>query len=267
MLADDQQAAASTVEASKVSVKLPPFWTDKPEMWFYQVEAQFKISGITCEDTQFNYLVAQLEPKYIENIWDIIQDKSANKYSAAKNRLLSTFKESENKRIKRLITGLELGDMKPSQLLRKMRTLGSTEDVSDKVLRTIWFEKMPENIKNVLIVSDGTLENVAAMADKILEMNPRHELASVEKNSSSYDILLSKISNLEQQISSLQLNHSSRSRYRSAGRRNLSRSRSRKRYNPEGKYCYFHFKYGKKCFPEKCKQPCSWNNAENSSQQ
>lgn len=63
-------------------------------MWFYQVEAQFKMSGITSEETRFNYLVAQLEPKYIETIWDIIKDSATEKYSKAKARLLGTFKES-----------------------------------------------------------------------------------------------------------------------------------------------------------------------------
>ncbi|GBN10788.1 hypothetical protein AVEN_205025-1 [Araneus ventricosus] len=92
-----------------------------------RVEAQFAINGITSEETKFNYLVAQLESRYIENIWDIIKDTGSQKYSAAKDRLMQTFRESETQQIKRLLTGLELGDMKPSQLLRKMRSLGDSE--------------------------------------------------------------------------------------------------------------------------------------------
>lgn len=44
-------------------------------------------------------LVVQLEPKFIENIWNIVKDSSPNKYSAVKQKLMNTFKESENKRI------------------------------------------------------------------------------------------------------------------------------------------------------------------------
>ncbi|KOC65240.1 hypothetical protein WH47_09819, partial [Habropoda laboriosa] len=140
--------------------KLSLFWVDKPEIWFYQVEAQFHICNITQEDTKFNYLVAQLEPKYIENIWDIINGNRSNKYTSAKQRLLSIFKESENKRIKRLITGMELGDMKSTQLLRKMRSLGDTDDISDKVLRTLWLEKMPNHVRSVLIVKRRNVRKI-----------------------------------------------------------------------------------------------------------
>ncbi|GFX34011.1 transposon Ty3-G Gag-Pol polyprotein [Trichonephila clavipes] len=94
------------LEANKVSVKIPPFWEEKPEMWFFQVKAQFSIANIKQEETKFNYLVAQLETKFIENIWDIIQSDEKNKYSCAKNRLLNTFKESEEKCIKKLHTGI-----------------------------------------------------------------------------------------------------------------------------------------------------------------
>ncbi|GFQ68293.1 transposon Ty3-G Gag-Pol polyprotein [Trichonephila clavata] len=108
-------------EANKVSVKIPPFWEEKPEIWFFQVEAQFSIANINQEETKFNYIVVQLDPKFIENIWNIIQSNEKNKYSCAKSRLLSTFKRSEEKSIKKLLTGISLGDMKPSQLLREMK--------------------------------------------------------------------------------------------------------------------------------------------------
>ncbi|XP_076660307.1 uncharacterized protein LOC143363628 [Halictus rubicundus] len=169
-------------DVNKVSIKIPPFWVDKPEIWFYQVEAQFQIGNITQEDTKFNYLIAQLEPKFIENLWDIIQDRGANKYTMAKQRLLNTFKESENKRIKKLITGMELGDMKPSQLLRRMRTLENTDDISEKVLKTLWLEKMPDHVKNVLVVSNETLDRVAEMADKMVEMTANTEIAGIDRS-------------------------------------------------------------------------------------
>ncbi|GFR22175.1 uncharacterized protein TNCT_331831 [Trichonephila clavata] len=115
---------ASELEAGAITIKIPPFWTDKPEIWFFQVEAQFNINRITSEETKFNYLVSQLEPRFLENVWDIIKDpENTAKYSTAKERLLLTFQESENVRIKRLLTGLELGDMLPSQLLHRMTVL------------------------------------------------------------------------------------------------------------------------------------------------
>lgn len=47
-----------------------------------------------------------------------IRNDSLIKYSVSITRSLNLLKESENVRIKRVITGIELGSMKPSQLLQ-----------------------------------------------------------------------------------------------------------------------------------------------------
>lgn len=253
--------------SNSVSVKIPQFWQDKPEIWFYQVEAQFTISNITVDKTKFNYLVSQLDPKIIEHIWDIIGSNEPNKYLAAKERLLSSFGESDEKRIKKLLTGISLGDLKPSQLLRKMKSLAG-ENITEKVLRTLWMDKLPDSVKNILIVSNESLDNLALMADKIFEMNPITEVYSATSDSTVMDKVLEKISFLEQQISALSVERQSRSAFRQAtSKRNRSRSKSKKQFKPDGKYCYYHFKFGNRCYPNKCVSPCSWKNQENSNQQ
>ncbi|GFW56770.1 transposon Ty3-G Gag-Pol polyprotein [Trichonephila clavipes] len=153
---------SKNLEMSAVSIKIPPFWTDRPEIWFYQVEAQFQISRISLEETKFHYLVSQLEPKYVENIKDIVNSKSDTKYTDSKNRLLSFFRESENIRIKRLLTGIELGDMKPSQLLQRLQTV-ATSDISENLIKTLRLEKLPEPIKNIL-VDYGKLQSAVNIA-------------------------------------------------------------------------------------------------------
>ncbi|GBN60004.1 hypothetical protein AVEN_219810-1 [Araneus ventricosus] len=156
---------ADGTELRKVSVKIPPFWIDKPEIWFYQVEDQFKISGITAEETKFNYLISQLDPKFVENVWDIIRSDMQTKYTDSKTRLLNLFKENEKSRIQRLITGIDLDDLKPNQL-QKLRSV-ATSDVSENLIKTLWLGKLPDSIKNILIVSKEDTDSLAIMADKI----------------------------------------------------------------------------------------------------
>ncbi|GBM40300.1 hypothetical protein AVEN_23868-1 [Araneus ventricosus] len=153
-------------ELHKVNVKISPFWIDKPKIRFHQVEAQFKISGIIAEETKINYLISQLDPKVVENVWDIISSDSQTKYMNSKTRLLNLFKESENARIQRLITGIDLGDLKPSQLLQKIRSV-ATSDVSENLIKTLWLGKLPDSIKNVLIVSKEDIDSLAIVADSI----------------------------------------------------------------------------------------------------
>ncbi|GFY19338.1 transposon Ty3-I Gag-Pol polyprotein [Trichonephila clavipes] len=222
---------AEKFEASGVSIKIPPFWFDKPEIWFYQVEAQFRICRITSEETMFSHLVAQLEPRVLEDIWDIVKDSNPNKYTATKERLLKIFVESENKKMKRLLTGIELGDMLPSQLLRKMRALAGT-DVSEKALRTLWVDKMPDSVKCIVIVSEEHLDKIAAMADKIVEMAPRTVDIAAVQDSAGVDQLMAKIATLEGQIASLKLQRKFRSSSPHHHQRSRSRSKSRRHYNP-----------------------------------
>ncbi|GFQ85342.1 uncharacterized protein TNCT_452101 [Trichonephila clavata] len=176
-------------EANKVNVKIPPFWDEKPEIWFFQVEA---IANINQEETKFNYLVAQLDPKFTQNIWDIIQSDEKNKYSCAKSRLLSTFKEREEKNITKLLTGISLGDMKPSQLLRKMKSLAG-DNITEKVLRTLWLDKLPDSIKNILVVSSENLENLSVVADKIFEINSSPEIYSATVDNSAMKNIFEKL--------------------------------------------------------------------------
>ncbi|UYV81644.1 K02A2.6-like, partial [Cordylochernes scorpioides] len=186
-------------EIGKVSVKIPPFLVEKPEIWFFQVETQFKIGGIIQEVTKFNCLISQLEPKYIENIWDIINSKIDNKYSECKSRLLELFREGEGLRIKKLISGIELGDIKPSQLLQKLRSL-ATPDISDNLIKTLWLDKLPTSIKNILIVSDKEISKLPIMVHKINEINSSKEIYDAEVPSPSTDRLIAKLEDLERQV-------------------------------------------------------------------
>ncbi|GFU72575.1 transposon Ty3-I Gag-Pol polyprotein [Trichonephila clavipes] len=75
------------------------------------------------------------------------------------------------------------------------------------------------------------------------------DAAVVQKNSLRVDELLSKLVSLEEQLASLKLLRKVRSSSPHHHQRSRSRSKSRRRYNPQGKYCYYHFRFGKKCLP------------------
>ncbi|GFX52393.1 hypothetical protein TNCV_4324111 [Trichonephila clavipes] len=74
----------------------------------------------------------------------------------------------------------------------------------------------------------------------------------VQKDSLRVDELLSKLVSLEEQLASLKLQRKVQGSSPHHHQRSRSRSKSRRRYNPQGKYCYYHFRFGKKCLPRKC---------------
>ncbi|GFW70332.1 hypothetical protein TNCV_5131581 [Trichonephila clavipes] len=75
------------------------------------------------------------------------------------------------------------------------------------------------------------------------------DAAVVQKNSLRVDELLSKLVSLEEQLASLKLQRKFRSSSPHHHQRSRSRSKSRRRYNPQGRYCFYHFRFGKKCLP------------------
>ena len=40
------------------AMRLPPFWPDRPGLWFAQAEAQFAFATVTSERTKFDYVIS-----------------------------------------------------------------------------------------------------------------------------------------------------------------------------------------------------------------
>jgi len=68
-----------------------------------------------------------------------------------------------------LLSELQLGDDKPSQLLRKMRELDG-KSLSNDFLRGLFTQRLPANIHSILLISSESLENIAKMIGKIAEV-------------------------------------------------------------------------------------------------
>ena len=81
-----------TDEVATVSLKLPPFWTHKPNTWFNQIEAQFALKNISNDQTKYFYIVAALDADTADRIEDTIDNPpSCNKYDTIKEKLLQAF--------------------------------------------------------------------------------------------------------------------------------------------------------------------------------
>ena len=56
--AENVPTALSTADLlAAVAVKLPPFWPDHIETWLIESELQFRLKGVTCSQTKFDYFV------------------------------------------------------------------------------------------------------------------------------------------------------------------------------------------------------------------
>jgi hypothetical protein len=55
-----QQPPDSTFTINRVGIRVPPFWAEKPAVWFAQFEGQFVLSNVTQDETKFYYIIPQL---------------------------------------------------------------------------------------------------------------------------------------------------------------------------------------------------------------
>jgi hypothetical protein len=259
--ANEPQVAAS-------QLTLPPCWTHKPELWFAMVEAKFNLATpkITKEDTKFSHVVAALGPDLAGEVADLILKPDADApYSRLKAEILSRTTLTETQKLKQLLSGQELGTRKPSQLLRHMRTLVTdTQYVNESVLRELFLQQMPSSIQPILVAVTGIdLDQVAMVADKILEATPTAAIAATTRNTPStpqgqststsegatLGAVMRRLEKMEQQLK--QLGNQRHERERSRGR-----SQSRSRGAPDtdtGKYCWYHYKFGDRA--RQCKDP------------
>ncbi|GFU31437.1 transposon Ty3-G Gag-Pol polyprotein [Nephila pilipes] len=157
---------------SRVAAKLPSLGKQNIKLWFLLAEANFELYGITNDVTKYNNVIAAIDSEILSVVSDLLFDPPhADRYTTLKNRLIQEFSDSENQQIRKLLSELQLGDDKPSHLLRKMKELAGTA-LNDDFFRNLWFQRLPSEIQTILSVSSEKLENLAKLADKIAEVRP-----------------------------------------------------------------------------------------------
>ncbi|XP_064487734.1 uncharacterized protein LOC135399926 [Ornithodoros turicata] len=165
-------AAAVTHEDPTVSLRLPPFWSQDPELWFAQVERQFDARHITAQTSRFGHAVSALPVEIAAEIRDLILSSPAQApYDTLKRELLDRTALSIHRRLQQLLGAEELGDQKPSQLLRRMRQLTGSTPVDPAIMQELFLQRLPSDIRVVLTAAgEMSLDDLARLADRILDL-------------------------------------------------------------------------------------------------
>ena len=143
------------VAAMAVNIKLPPFWAADPAIWFAQVEATFATKRLTAQKTRFDFVVASLSPEIAMEIRDLVlHPPKTNPYTVLKETLIKRTAAFEQQRLQQLFQAEELGDRKPTQLLRRMQQLvGDRAGIDESFIRELFLQRLPSNVRMVLAAS------------------------------------------------------------------------------------------------------------------
>ena len=244
-----------------ITVKLPPFWPADPAVWFAQVEAHFTTRRITSQRSRFDYVIASLTPDIATDVRDLIlSPPTTDPYSVLKEQLIKRTAASEQRRLQQLFTTEELGNRKPTQLLRRMQQLlGERTSATDTTfLRELFLQRLPPNVRMVLASTNSatSLEDLAELADKVMEVaapsisniTPSPSLAA------EVEQLRGEVTRLEKMLKKL-VHHRSSSRHTSR-RSPTPTSNTQPTDSPADPLCWYHRKFGSQA--QKCKSPCAW---------
>nr|VZI45887.1 unnamed protein product [Spirometra erinaceieuropaei] len=166
-------------------------------------------------------------------------------YSALKAEILRLNAVSDRQRYHQLIKEESLGRRKPSELLRRMRTLLGDMQVDEKLVKEMFLERLPADVQTILASGsqDLTLSHLAEMTDRMIEVQ-RFQPPSVAQISTSSSTvneqLLQQMSAMANEIASLKLQLARITCSRSPSRH---RSRSRPR---TANLCWYHANFAAK---------------------
>ena len=259
-----------------VALKLPPFWSNLPAAWFINIESQFNTRGIVSEQTKYDYVVQSLPMEIVSSVFDILSNNQSSDtpYTDLKKALIDRNTMSESKRIEQLLSGEEMGDRRPSEFYRRLRTLaGESALINDKLIIELWTRRLPSMVQALVKASDKTeTSDLLNVADKVFETCQQQSFGinSIAGSSNSdkaiYELTLqnqklqSEISEIKEILSKLNFSQD-RSRPRSNSRyRHRSKSRSDNR-SKDSDVCFYHRKFGNKA--HKCTKPCSFSSDPN----
>lgn len=270
----EENAAASSsnaaaIDALSVKSRLPAFWRDDPSLWFNQVET-ILASQKLGDEQNFCLIVAQLEKTEIEQIRDILASPpNGTRYQQAKKRLVAAYEETETKKLHRLFNDVELGDQRPSQLLRQMKSLAGA-NIPQGTLRMLWLGHLPSSTRAVLAVSKGDdLEDLAILADKVHEQTnevnslcdcrTKSAAATQREAENDVDNLKRTVEELTEEVAALRMQRSRPWNRRHPASTNPRYRQTERQTQDQASniICYFHRRFGTQA--RRCRFPCNFN--------
>ncbi|BHF65762.1 hypothetical protein SprV_0200877500 [Sparganum proliferum] len=151
---------------------LPSVWLGDIALWLRTVESRFALRQITREDTKFHYVVAALPMDIATDLRDIIDcPPTEAPYTALKEALISRISLSTQKRLQRLISEEDLGDRKPTQLLRRLEQLADGQKLDATMFKQLFLQRLLPSVQAILApnIPSSTVQKLAETADRILE--------------------------------------------------------------------------------------------------
>lgn len=267
MLSDGPERADSDREHFETASESAPvrngvqritFWRSHFALWFISIVANSVTSSVISNELKY-YYVLQYSNEHATNtkVNDIVFSTDCrDKYLRLKEKFISVFEESGEKRLQRLLE-TELRQDKPSELLRRMRDVAK-DKVADSVLRLLWFQQLPQETQVVLSGLTQPLDQLATLADRIADIrvasfsNATLVVDALESCQQQFSAILDRLEQLEIKLTQRDTTRTRRRRRR----RSKKPSPRRRSCSNDGVACWYHQQFKAKA--KNCTGLCTW---------
>ena len=159
--------ADQNVQAHAVAIRPPQFSTARSKNFFIILENQFETNHITNDSTKFRHAITYLPPEVTDYLSEA--DLTSGDYQALKEKVISKYTRSESQKFKELVTIPTTLTSKPTVFLQQLRDNASSWNLPEDFLRQHFLSVMPTSIRLNLIGRNENLEELATLADNLLE--------------------------------------------------------------------------------------------------
>lgn len=243
-------------------IRPPKIGAKNTEHSFHQLEHWMFMSGIHADEHKYQTLLLVIEPETYEAVSSLLLSPPLiDQYETAKRDIIKAFTDSETKNIHKILSELQLGDRRPTQLLQEMCRLYKGQ--KDSIFRELFLGRLPPNVRGILATAplqpgnkELPLNTLAQWADNIMEQS--HSSLTInaisrggEKSPEIADLRAS-IEKLSKQMEKLESQRKG-SRSRSTSRSAVTRSRS----SSKNEMCWYHKRFGEGTHKNtKCEEDC-----------
>ena len=163
----------ANADVNAVSIKIPPFWTQDPELWFLQVDAQFAAKNITRPTTKYQHVVGAISPEVAVLVRDVIANPpDDDPYKLLRETLIERTGPTRQQLIQDALRPQSVGDRRPSIMLQSMKHQIGQE--TGDILRELFLKRLPSNISLVLAAfSTDNVDELAKKADRMIDEAPK----------------------------------------------------------------------------------------------
>lgn len=280
---DPNRLEATSAPAGRF--ELPYFIKQNVRLWFAQIEQKLTVHRISTEKAKFANVASSLPPEIAAQVSDLLFNPPAtNSYTTLKTRIIQEYEDSAQQKTNKLLEECELGDQKPTALLRKMRQLADSR-VNDEFPLNLFLQRLPDNVRMVLTTTGVTdIDKAAEAADKAMEfVRPNYRVSAAATTQSAAATTQSAPTTdttliaIQQQILALteavsklvtanvnavETDQSSYGRRHSRSRAHTPDHHRRSPSRTRHELCWYHYRHG--AAAHQCRQPCSFNNAPTS---